>query len=82
MYTYTKAGTVVEEKWRWGRSGCEVVTYLRNIYQVYTYMYKYILFIFLCARSKEAGPVGDETKTKTKKRVEGVAAEKWVRMRT
>ena len=34
--------------------------------------------IFLCAWSKEAGTVGDETK-KNKNKVEGVAAAKWVR---
>ena len=60
-------------------SGCEVFTYVRNKCQVYTYMYKYISFIPLCARSKGADTVGDETKAN---RVEGVAAANWVRIRT
>ena len=76
IHTPKRAPSAMENEGR-GRSGCEVITYVRNKYQVYSYIYKYIyyiiyyIYIFLCARSKEAGTVGDEKKQTKKQSLGG-----------
>ena len=84
IYTYTEAGNVGEERRHRGRISFEVVTYVRNKYQVHTYRYNYVtgtkvVLIFLSAGSKEGSRHRRLRNMNNKSKVERVAAAKWVR---